>query len=123
MTKPQANYVDGFLVVVSKKNIKAYKKMALVGKKLWLKYGAVDYKECMGDKMENGFGISFLKIAGAKKGETVFFSYITYKSKKHRDQVNKRVMNDPMMKDPGAWGKMPFDPKRMAYGGFKVLVG
>lgn len=121
-------YVDGFLLVVPKNKITEYKKMASWGKKLWLKYGALDYKECQGDDLyPKGDGDiharSFVDVAGAKKNEAVWFSYVVYKSKKHRDQVNAKVMkeamNDPAWKDK----PMPFDMKRFAYGGFKVEVG
>lgn len=115
-------YVDGFLLCLPKKNIKTYKKIASVGKKVWLDHGALDYKECVGDDLKTPGMLSFLKIAKPKAGETVVFSWIMYKSKAHRDSVNKKVMKDKRIAgiDPN---KMPFDWKRMAYGGFKVLVG
>lgn len=121
-------YVDGFVLVVPKKKTAEYKKMAQFGRKLWMKYGALDYKECIGDDLRpKGMGgpapLSFLTMTKAKPGETVWFSFIVYKSKQHRDQVTKKVMKDPVMNDP-KWKNMPmpFDTKRMAYGGFKVLV-
>lgn len=115
-------YVDGFLLCVSKKNLKAYKRMASLGKKVWLDHGALDYKECVGDSLKIPGMLSFIKVAKPKPGETVIFSWIMYKSKAHRDSVNKKVMKDERLAgfDPG---KMPFDMKRMAYGGFKVFVG
>lgn len=121
-------YVDGFVFVVPKNKVAAYKKMATWGKKIWLKYGALDYKECMGDDLKvKSIGgmkpLSFKKLAKAKKGETVWFSFIVFKSKKHRGQVNAKVMKDPSMNDPEWANKpMPFDMKRMAYGGFKAIV-
>lgn len=120
-------YVDGFVLVVPKKKVQAYKKMAQQGGKLWKKYGALDYKECVGDDLHPNMGgmkaSSFPKITRLKKGETVWFSFIVYKSKKHRDQVNAKVMKDPAMNDPTWKDKpMPFDMKRMAYGGFKTIV-
>lgn len=126
MTK--GNYVDGFVLVVPDKKAAAYKKMAKEGAAAWLKYGALDYKECraddVGPKKGNEKALLFPGIAGAKKGESVWFSYIVFKNKKHRDAVNKKVMKyfeekykDMDMKD------MPMDPTRMAYGGFKVEVG
>lgn len=120
-------YVDGFVLVVPKKNIAAYKKMAKIGAKMWKKYGALDYKECMGDDMSPNMGgmsgLTFPKMAKAKKDETVWFSYIVFKSRAHRDQVNAKVMKDPIMNDPKYKDKpMPFDMNRMAYGGFKVMV-
>ncbi|MCE9548859.1 DUF1428 domain-containing protein [Candidatus Nomurabacteria bacterium] len=118
------NYVDGFVLVVPKNKISAYKKMAQLGAKMWKKHGALDYKECMiDDAKPKGITFPFPKMMKLKKGETVWFSYITYKSKKHRDQVNAKVMKDPAMDDP-KWKNMPMpmDMKRFAYGGFKVIV-
>ena len=123
----RANYVDGFVLVVPKKNIAAYRKMAQGGAKMWKKYGALDYKECMGDDLTPHMGgiptPTFPRLAKLKKGETVWFSYITYKSRAHRDQVNKKVMAE-MDKQAKKYKDtpMPFDLKRMAYGGFKVMV-
>jgi uncharacterized protein YbaA (DUF1428 family) len=120
-------YVDGFVLAVPKKNLKTYKKMAQAGGKMWRKYGALDYVECVGEDLHPKMGgmkaLTFPKLAKLKPGETVVFSYIVYKSRKHRDQVNAKVMKDPSMKEEN-WKDtpMPFDVKRMAYGGFKVLV-
>lgn len=119
-------YVDGFVFTVPKKNLAKYRKMAELGRKIWLKHGAVDYKECMGDDLRpKAMGgpkpLSFLKMAKAKPGETVWFSFIVYKSKKHRDEVNKKMMKDPAMNNPD-FKEMPFDMKKFAYGGFKVIV-
>ncbi|NOS67662.1 MAG: DUF1428 domain-containing protein [Candidatus Peribacteraceae bacterium] len=116
------SYVDGFLIPLPKKNIKAYRTMAQWGKKTWMKYGALDYKECVGDDLKNAMGIAFPKVLKTKPGETVVFAYIVFKSRKHRDSVNKKVMSDPAMNDPKMMTKMPFDPKRMCYGGFSVIV-
>ncbi len=113
-------YVDGFVLPVPKKNLKAYRKMAEWGKRMWMKAGAVDYKECVGDDLKVKFGMSFTKLAKLKQGETVFYSFIVYKSRAHRDAVNKRVMK--AMSSGGMPTDMPFDVRRMAYGGFKVLV-
>jgi uncharacterized protein YbaA (DUF1428 family) len=114
-------YVDGFVIPVPKRKLAAYKRMAAVAGKVWKRYGALDYKECVGDDLKVKMGLPFPKLAKTKNGETVVFSYIVYKSKAHRDAVNKKVMKDPriakMMKEP-----MPFDDKRMTYGGFKVMV-
>ncbi len=117
-------YVDGFVLVVPKKNIAAYRRMANEGGRLWKKYGALDYKECVGDDLQpKGITLTFPKAMKVKKSETVFFSYIVFKSRAHRDQVNAKVMKDPSMNDPKYKNKpMPFDMKRMAYGGFKVIV-
>lgn len=126
----KGNYVDGFVIVIPKKKVAAYRKMAVFGKNIWMKHGALDYKECVGDDLrvkDMGGGmmpLSFTKMTKAKPTETVWFSFIVFKSKAHRNQVNAKVMKDPAMNDP-KWQKMemPFDMKRMAYGGFKVMVG
>lgn len=128
MTKTKVGYVDGFVLVVPRKNIATYKKMARSMAKLTRKYGALEFRECMGfDLYPKGMkemgALPFPKLTKLKKGETVWFSFITYKSKAHRDQVNAKLMKDPVMTDP-KWEsvKMPFDMKRMAMGGFKVEV-
>lgn len=120
----KANYVDGFVLVVSKKNLAAYKKMATIGRNLWKKHGALDYKECViDDAKPKHVTYTFAKAMKKKAGEHIFFSYITYKNRAHRDQVNKKVMADPLMNDPKYKDMpMPFDMKRMAFAGFKVLV-
>lgn len=122
-----AKYVDGFVLVVSEKKLGEYKKMATMGAKIWKKYGALDYKECVSDDlrpagMEDMPGL-FPKLTNLKRGERVIFSFIVYKSRKHRDQVNAKVMKDPAMSPENFKGPMPFDMKRMAVGGFEVLVG
>lgn len=123
MKKNSSKYVDGFVIAVPKKNLSKYWSMARLGAKLWLKHGALDYKECLGDDLKVKYGLPFTKLAKIKPGETVVFSYITYKSRAHRDAVNKKVMSDPAMNDPKYQDQlMPFDMKRMAYGGFKVMV-
>ncbi len=124
MTK--GNYVDGFVLVIPKKNVAAYKKMAAEGSKVWRKFGALDYKECVGQDLKQGKGspmLSFTKMAKAKPNETVWFSYITYKDKKHRDAVNKKVMAYFSKKYANAKDMtMPFDEKKTAVGGFSVVV-
>lgn len=121
----KGNYVDGFVFVVPKKNLAAYKKMATEGAKIWKQFGALDYKECMGDdvKTKGGSGTNFTKLTSAKSNETVWFSYIVFKNKKHRDAVNKKVMAYFDKKYSSKEMKMPFDMNRMAYGGFGVVVG
>lgn len=114
------SYVDGFVLPVPKKNLAAYKKMANLGRRTWMKHGALQYFECVGHELEPPFGLPFPKGIGAKPGETVIFAFIIYKSKAHRDAVNKKVMSDPAMGT--APKKMPFDVKRMLYGGFKTIV-
>ena len=115
-------YVDGFVLAVPKKNLKAYARMASLGGKIWKEHGALEYRECIGEDLKVKFGVPFPKVTKARAEETVVFSWIVYKSRKHRDQVNAKVMKDPrlgaMMKDK----EMPFDVKRMAYGGFEILV-
>jgi uncharacterized protein YbaA (DUF1428 family) len=115
-------YVDGFVVPVPKKSLAAYKKMSQLGAKVWLEHGALDYKECVADDVKPGKLTSFPQSVMLKRGEVVFFSWIGYKSRKHRDAVNKKVMADPRL---AAWmdpKKLPFDGKRMFFGGFKVFV-
>lgn len=116
------SYVDGYVLVIPKKNIARYRKMAEGGARLWMKHGALDYKECIGDDMKPSFGLPFPKIAKAKANEVVVFSFVTFKSRKHRDAVNKKIMSDPSMNELASMKDMPFDPKRMAYGGFEVMV-
>lgn len=124
MKKQKGSYVDGFVLVVPKKNLADYRRMAAMGEKMWRKYGALDYKECVADDMKVRWALPFPKMVKPKKGEIIVFSYIVYKSRAHRDQVNARVMKDAAMNDPKYKDKpMPFDMKRMACGGFKVLVG
>lgn len=117
-TKPK--YVDGFVLPVPRKNVKAYLKMAKLGAKVWLDHGAVDYVECIADDVKKGKHTSFPQSVKLKPGEVVFFSWITYKSRAHRDRVLKKVMADPRLK--GNFENMPFDGKRMFWGGFKPLV-
>jgi alkaline phosphatase len=117
-----ATYVDGFVLVVSKAKRKEYKKLASEAAKIWKKFGALDYKECRADDMTpEHVTFTFPKMAKVKEGEEVWFSFITYKSKAERNLVNKRVMDYFNKKYPGE-KKMPFDMKRMAYGGFTVEV-
>lgn len=116
------SYVDGFVLIVPTKKLKAYQALAQKASKVWMKYGALQYFECAGNDLNIPFGIPFPKLAKAKKGETVVFSFIIYKSKKQRDTVNKKMMNDPAMNEMCDPKKMPFDMKRMSYGGFKTIV-
>ncbi|MFT3684586.1 MAG: DUF1428 domain-containing protein [Phycisphaerales bacterium] len=115
-------YVDGYVIPVPKKNIKSYMKMAAAAGKIWREYGATQYCECAGDDLKTSFGVSFSKLAKTKPGETVVFSWIVYKTKAQRDKVNAKVMKDPRlaaMMDPK---KMPFDVKRLSFGGFTRMV-
>lgn len=115
-------YVDGFLLPIPRRNIERYKAMALLAARVWREYGALEYRECVGDDLKVKMGTSFPKASRARAGETVVFAWIAYKSRAHRDRVNKKVMKDAriakMMEDKS----MPFDVKRMAYGGFRVIV-
>ena len=116
-------YVDGFVLCVPKKNLKAYTKMAQMAGKVWKEHGALEYLECIGEDLKTPMGVPFPKLAKAKAGEIVVFSYIVYKSRAHRDKVNAKVMKDPRLNEMcGKDMTMPFDMKRMAYGGFKVIV-
>lgn len=116
------SYVDGYVIPVPKRKLKAYMKLAKLGEKMWLKHGALYYKECVGEDLKNSWGTTFSKMMKVKAGETVVFSFIVFKSRAHRDGVNKKVMKaiEKMGDQPP---EMPFNVKRMVYGGFKVLVG
>ena len=114
------SYVDGFVLVVPKKKLALYKKIARKAGKIWREHGALDYRECVGDDLKVKFGLPFTKLARVKAGELVMFSWIVYKSRAHRDKVNAKVMAYKRLKMEGT--EMPFDMKRMAYGGFKTLV-
>lgn len=119
-----AKYVDGFVLPLPKKNIKKYEKMAKEASLVWKKFGAVDYYEAVLQDPKAKDMVAFPKLAKLKKGETVVFAWITYKSRKHRDQVNKKVMayfSKKYGEDCGA-DEMPFDCKRMSYGGFDIIV-
>lgn len=114
-------YVDGFVVPVQKKKLAAYRKMATIAGKTWRKHGALEYVESIADDVSPGKVTSFPQSVKLKKDEVVVFAYIVYKSRKHRDQVNKKVMADPVMNSWDPKG-LPFDMKRMFFGGFKAIV-
>jgi uncharacterized protein YbaA (DUF1428 family) len=120
-----AHYIDGFMIPVPTRNLARYKRLATAASKVWMDHGALQYWECAGDDLDHkDFAFPFPKAARCKPGETVVFSWIVYKSRKHRDQVNRKVMADPRMdrmyRDQV---KTPlFDSKRMAYGGFTTIV-
>ena len=118
------SYVDGFVIVLPEQNLEAYREMAETGARIWKKHGALAYYECVGDDLSPGMvGVSFPAMAGAGPGETVVFSFIIFASREHRDEVNARVLKDPLMNDPSRADRpMPFEMKRMAYGGFTVIV-
>ncbi|MCC6948720.1 MAG: DUF1428 domain-containing protein [Bradyrhizobiaceae bacterium] len=115
-------YVDGFVLAVPKKNIPAYRRMAHKAGKVWRDHGALEFRECVADDVKNGKWTSFPRSVKLKKGETVFFSYIVYKSRAHRDRVLAKVMKDKRLAGMMDMKDMPFDGKRMIYGGFKSLV-
>ena len=115
------SYVDGFIVPVPKENLAAYRRLSRKAGKIWREHGALEYRECAGDDLKVKGLASFPKQMKAKRGETVVFAWIVFKSRAHRDRVNAKVMTDPRLANMGAQ-KMPFDVKRMVYGGFKVFV-
>jgi uncharacterized protein YbaA (DUF1428 family) len=117
-----ANYVDGFVIPVPKRNTGAYRRIARTAGKIWREHGALEYREAIADDVKPGKHTSFPQSVKLKANEVAWFSWIVYKSRRHRDQVNARVMKDPRlaaMMDPK---NMPFDGKRMIYGGFKIAV-
>lgn len=114
-------YVDGFVMLIPKKNLKAYTKMAKIASKVWRDHGALDYRECVGEDLKVKMGIPFTKLTKSKPSEIVVFSYIVYKSKADRNKINAKVMKDPRFANMDM-NDMPFDCKRMSYGGFKTIV-
>lgn len=117
-----AQYVDGFVLPVPKKNIAVYRRMAKKAAKVWMEHGAVEYRECVGDDLAVKFGLPYTKGTKVKPSETVIFSWIVYKSRAHRDKVLANVMKDPRLMEGMDPKKMPFDCTRMMWGGFKTLV-
>ncbi len=116
------SYVDGFVIVMPKKNLPAYLKMAKKSAKIWKEHGALEYFECVGDDMKVQCGMSFPTLTKAKPSEVVVFSWVVYKSKAQRNSVNKKVMKDPRLSEMCDPKKMPFEMEKMSYGGFKVIV-
>jgi uncharacterized protein YbaA (DUF1428 family) len=119
--RPMA-YVDGFVVPVPKKNVKKYKALATKAGKIWMEFGALQFRECVADDVKPGKITSFPQSVKLKKDETVMFSWIVYKSRKDRDRINKKVMMDPRLTKMMQGKENPFDAKRMIYGGFTTLV-
>jgi uncharacterized protein YbaA (DUF1428 family) len=115
-------YVDGFVLAVPRSKLKAYRRLAQRAARIWRKHGALEYRECVGDDLRIKFGVPFPRMAKSKPSETVVFAWIGYKSRAHRNRVTAKVMKDPFVTEMDM-KSMPFDPKRMAYGGFKVIVG
>jgi uncharacterized protein YbaA (DUF1428 family) len=120
-TAAVGRYVDGFVLVVPKRNLAKYRRLATLAGKVWIGNGALEYRECVGDDLPTTMVRPFPKMAKAKRGETVFFSWILYRNRAHRDRVNALVMKDPRMAKMMAMTPL-FDIKRMAYGGFRVFV-
>jgi uncharacterized protein YbaA (DUF1428 family) len=117
-----ARYVDGFLVPVPKKNLEVYRRMAQKAGRVWREHGALEYRECVAEDVKVGKWTSFPRSVKLKPGETVVFSWIVYKSRAHRDRVNKKVMSDPRLAEMMNPKALPFDGKRMIWGGFTTLV-
>ena len=115
-------YVDGFVLPVPKKNLQAYRRMAQLAGKVWCDHGALEYIECVADDVKPGKHTSFPQSVKLKKGETVVFAYIVYKSRAQRDRVNAKVMKDPRLSSMMNPKALPFDGKRMFWGGFKSMV-
>lgn len=115
-------YVDGFVLPIPKKNAAAYRAMARKAGKVWIEHGALEYRECIADDVKPGKYTSFPQSVKLKSGEVVWFSWIVYKSRKDRDRINAKVMKDPRLASMMDPKKLPFDGKRMIFGGFKVSV-
>ena len=117
-----AHYVDGFVMPVRRRKTADYERMARKAGKVWRDHGALEYRECIADDVKVGKYTSFPRSVKLKRGEVAWFSWIVFKSRRHRDAVNAKVMKDPRLADMMDPKSMPFDGKRMIYGGFKVLV-
>src|SRR5919107_605691 len=115
-------YVDGFIVPVPKNNIEAYKKVSETMGRIWKEHGALEYVECVADDVSPGKVTSFPRSVKSKSGETVVLAYVAYRSRADRDRINRAVMNDPRLADMMDPKKMPFDGKRMFWGGFKSFL-
>ncbi|HKE94709.1 MAG TPA: DUF1428 domain-containing protein [Povalibacter sp.] len=117
-----AQYVDGFVLPIPKRNTGAYRRLSRIAGKVWREHGALEYRECIADDVKPGKYTSFPQSVKLKRGEVVWFSWIVYKSRQHRDRVNAKVMKDPRIAGMMDLKSMPFDGKRMIFGGFKVSV-
>ncbi|MEQ9562037.1 MAG: DUF1428 domain-containing protein [Woeseiaceae bacterium] len=117
-----ARYVDGFVLPVPRKNINAYRRLSRTAGKVWREHGALEYIECVADDVKSEKVTSFPQSVKLKRGETVVFAWIVYKSRAHRDRVNAKVMKDPRLGSMMDVKSMPFDSKRMIWGGFKSIV-
>ena len=117
-----AHYVDGFVLPLPRRNLDAYRRIARKAGKIWREHGALEYRECIADDVQMGEVTSFPRSVTLKRGETVVFSWIVFRSRAHRDRVNAKVMKDPRLADMMDPKAMPFDTKRMIYAGFNVVV-
>jgi uncharacterized protein YbaA (DUF1428 family) len=115
-------YVDGYVLPVPKRNLRAYRQIARKAGTVWKDHGALEYRECAGDDLGSKWGVPFPKLLKLKRGETVVFAWIVFKSRRHRDAVNAKVIKDPRMNRMMNPNKPPFDHKRMVYGGFEMMV-
>lgn len=115
-------YVDGFVIPVARRRLADYRRLARKAGRIWREHGALEYRECVGDDLRHKGITTFPRLARARPGETVLFSWIVYRSRAHRDRVNARVMKDPRIAAMMEGVSMPFDPRRMAFGGFRVIV-
>lgn len=116
-----ARYVDGFVIPIKKSKVEAYRRMAKKAARIWMQHGALEFHETVGDDLDVSMGKSFTRGIRAKPGETVIFSWVVYKSRAHRDRVNAKVLKDPRLANLDPL-EMPFDMKRMIYGGFRMIV-
>ena len=116
------HYVDGYVLPLPKKNLNAYRRLAQLAGRVWKDHGALEYIECVADDVKKGKHTSFPQSVKLKRGETVVFAYVVYKSRTHRDRVNAKVMKDPRLAKMMNPKKMPFDGKRMFWGGFSTIV-
>lgn len=117
----KAKYVDGFVLPVPEGKLDQYRALAKKAGSIWREHGALEYREAIGQDLNTECGVPFPRLAQSREGENVIFSWITYKSRAHRDAVNEKVMADPRLK-MDMTGEMPFDMARMTYGGFEILV-
>lgn len=117
-----ARYVDGFLLPIPKRNTAAYRRLARLAGRVWREHGALEYRECIAEDVKPGKWTSFPQAVKLKPGEAVWFSWIVYRNRRHRDRVNAEVMKDPRIVKAMQGRKMPFDGKRMMWGGFEVMV-
>ncbi|MEZ4819060.1 MAG: DUF1428 domain-containing protein [Bdellovibrionota bacterium] len=117
-----SRYLDGYVIPINKSKLKDYKKMANLGRKVWMEHGALDYYECVGAKLDSSGGLSFPKLCKLKPNETVIFAFVVYRSKSHRDRVIAKVHKDPRMQAQNFDKNMPFDMNRFTVGEFETLL-